>query len=235
MAGDRRDSVAVPADRLSGGSGPEVEIDLRPRPSSHAGLAAAELAPGRSRPEHQDAPSATPTGRRMDGDSLAQPGMAPADARDQLAVVAFSYRERSGMTTGGADRARRLLDDFALDTRTVGSRSSQWAAYVEFCKQERRALVPVSESQLLAYVGWLAMEREAGRRSVSAKSLPQYLPAVRVVSRATFTPDMPPEDRPMSMPILQALIRAYAQWEAQSFPQLTHCGGVPVHSSSLEE
>jgi hypothetical protein len=79
----RRDSVAVPADQLSGGSGPEVEIDARARPSSHAGLAAAELEPGRSRPEYQDAPSATPAGRRMDGDSQAQPGMAPADARDQ--------------------------------------------------------------------------------------------------------------------------------------------------------
>jgi hypothetical protein len=88
--------------------------------------------------------------------------------------------------------------------------------------------VPVSESQLLAYVGWLAMEHEAGRRSVSAKSLLQYLSAVRVVSRAIFTPDMPSEDRPMSMPILHAHIRANAQWEAQSFPQLTHRGGVPA-------
>jgi hypothetical protein len=228
MAGDRRDSFAVPADRLAGGSGPEVEIDARARPYSHAGLAAAELAPGRSRPEHQDAPSATPAGRRVNGDSQAQPGIAPADARDKLAVVAFTYRERSGMTTGGSGRARRLLDDFAWGTRTVGSRSSQWAAYVEFFKQERRALVPVSESQLLFYVRWLAKECKGGRRSVSAKSLPQYLSAVRVVSRAILNPDMPSEDRSMSMPILQALIRVYAQWEAQSFPQLTHRGGVPA-------
>jgi hypothetical protein len=97
--------VPVPANRLAGGSGPEVEIDARVRPSSHAGLAVTELALVRSRPEHQDTPSITLAGRRMDGDSQAQPGMAPADARDQLAVVAFPYRERSGMTTGGADRA----------------------------------------------------------------------------------------------------------------------------------
>jgi hypothetical protein len=32
----------------------------------------------------------------------------------------------------------------------------------------------------------------------------------------------------MSMLILQWLIRAYAQWEAQSFPQLTHRGGIPA-------
>jgi hypothetical protein len=113
-------------------------------------------------------------------------------------------------------------------SRTVCSRFSQWAAYEEFLKQERRALVLVSESQLLPYMDWLAMEREAGQRSVSAKSLPQYLPAVRFLSRAIFTPDMPSEDRPMSMPILQAPIRAYAQWEAQSFSQLTHHGGVPA-------
>jgi hypothetical protein len=69
------------------------------------------------------------------------------------------------MKTGGADRVRR-------HTRKVSSRSSQWAAYVEFCKQERRALVPVSESQLLSYVGWLAMERETGRRPASSKSFP---------------------------------------------------------------
>jgi hypothetical protein len=139
----------VPRDRLAGGSGQEVAIDARARPPFHAGLAAAELAPGLSRPEHQDAPTATPVGRCMDGDSQAQPGMAPADARDQLAVVAFPYRKRSGIAWG---------------TSTAGSRSLQWATYVEICKQERRALVPVSESRLLAYAG-LAMEREAGRRS----------------------------------------------------------------------
>jgi hypothetical protein len=65
--------------------------------------------------------------------------------------------------------------------------------------------VYVRESQLLAYVGWLAMEREAGRRSVSSKSLPKHLSTLRVVYRAIFTPDMPSEDRPMSMPILQHL------------------------------
>jgi hypothetical protein len=54
MAGDRRDSVAVPANRLAVGSGPEVEIDTRARPYSHAELFAAELAPGRSRPEHEN-------------------------------------------------------------------------------------------------------------------------------------------------------------------------------------
>jgi hypothetical protein len=30
------------------------------------------------------------------------------------------------------------------------------------------------------------------------------------------------------MPILQALLRAYGQWEARSFPRLTHRGGLPA-------
>jgi hypothetical protein len=47
-------------------------------------------------------------------------------------------------------------------------------------------MVPVNEGQLAAYVGWLAIEREAGRRSVSAASLPQYLSAVRVVAQSFF-------------------------------------------------
>jgi hypothetical protein len=72
------------------------------------------------------------------------------------------------------------------------------------------------------------MEREAGRRSVSVKSLPQYLSAIQEASRTIFTPDMPSDDRPMFMAILQALVRAYAHWEAQSFPQLTHRGGLPA-------
>jgi hypothetical protein len=134
----------------------------------------------------------------MGVDSRAQPDMASANARDQLAVVAFPYRERSDMTTGGADRTRRLPDNFAWEKkRPVGSRSSQWAAYVEFSKQERLAIVSVSERQMLAYVRWLAMEREAVRRSVATKSLLQYLSAIRVVSCAIFTPDMPSEDRPL--------------------------------------
>jgi hypothetical protein len=72
------------------------------------------------------------------------------------------------MTTGGAARAWRLLEDFAWSTRTIGSRSTQWKAYLEFCGHEGRVIVPVNEGQLVAYVGWLAIEREAGRRSVSA-------------------------------------------------------------------
>jgi hypothetical protein len=43
--------------------------------------------------------------------------------------------------------------------------------------------MPVKEGQLVAYVGWLAIQRDAGRKSVSAASLPQYISAVRVVEK----------------------------------------------------
>jgi hypothetical protein len=55
-----------------------------------------------------------------------------------------------------------------------------------FCGYDGRAIVSVKEGQLVEYVGWLAMKREAGRRSVSAASLPQYLSAVRAVAKTVF-------------------------------------------------
>jgi integrase len=132
----------------------------------------------------------------------------------------------SDMTTGGA-RARRLLEDFAWSTRTIGSRLTQWKASQEFRGHEGRAIVPVNEGQLVEYEGWLAIEREAGRRSVSAASLPQYISAVRVVAKSNF--DSQEALIPGRMPILQAaLLITYGQWEARSFPRLTHRDGVPA-------
>jgi hypothetical protein len=98
--------------------------------------------------------------------------------------------------------------------------------YLEFCGHEGCAIVPVNDGQLVAYVGWLAVEREAGRRSVSAASLPQCISAVRVVAKSFF--DGQEALSAGRMPILQALLRAYGQWEARSFPRLTLRGGVPA-------
>jgi site-specific recombinase XerC len=125
---------------------------------------------------------------------------------------------------GGAARARRLLKDFAWSTGTIGSRSTQWKAHLEFCGHEWRTTVPVNESQLVSYEGWLAIEREAGRRSVSTASLPQYISAVRVVAKLFF--DGQEALTAGRMPILKALLRSYGQWEARSIPRLTHRGGV---------
>jgi hypothetical protein len=78
----------------------------------------------------------------------------------------------------------------------------------------------------VACVGWLAIEREAGRRSVSAASLPQYISAVLVVAKSFF--DGQEALTAGRIPILKALLRAYWQWEARSFPRLTHRSGLPA-------
>jgi site-specific recombinase XerC len=93
-----------------------------------------------------------------------------------------------------------------------------------FCLAEARALAPVTEQQLVAYVGWLAQERDAGRRSVSAGSLPQYLTAARTVASSLFDGDT----ETTTMPLLGALQRAYSKLEAIKYPSLTHRGGVPA-------
>jgi hypothetical protein len=140
-------------------------------------------------------PPVTPGGS-LDRDTTTEPLLAspahrsePASRRPPLpsdpALTTFPFDGRD-MTNGGAARARRLLEDFAWSTRTIGSRSTQWKAYLEFCGCEGRAIAPVNEGQLVAYVGWLEMERESGRRSVSAASLPQYLSAVCVVAKSVF-------------------------------------------------
>jgi hypothetical protein len=84
--------------------------------------------------------------------------------------------------------------------------------------------VPVNESHLVAYVIWLAMELEAGRRSVADASLPKYISAVRVVAKSFF--DGQETLTAGRMPIFQALLRAYGQLEARSFPRLTNRGDV---------
>jgi hypothetical protein len=67
---------------------------------------------------------------------------------------------------------------------------------------------------------------DAGRRSVAAASLPQYISAVRVVAKSFF--DCQEALTASRMPILQSLLRAYRQWEARSFPRLTRRGGIPA-------
>jgi hypothetical protein len=186
--------------------------------------------------EHQGASPAASPGRSLDRDTTTEsilaspaPRSEPASGRAPVpadpALTRFPF-DGSDMTTGGAARARRLLEDFASSTRTIGTRSTQWKAYLEFCEHKRRAIVPVNEGQLVAYVGWLAIEREVGRRSMSAASLPQYISAVRVVAKSFF--DVQEALTADSMPILQAFLRAYGQWEARSFPRLIHRGGVPA-------
>lgn len=77
---------------------------------------------------------------------------------------------------------------------------------MQFCEDGCFSPLPMTEPKTLAYLGWLADERNSGRRSVSASSLAQYLSAVRTMHTALC--DTPPAD----MPSLKIEIRAYARW-----------------------
>lgn len=98
------------------------------------------------------------------------------------------------------------MQDSAWSTRTLEARSSQWRAYLEFCTDEGRCALPASEGSLLAYVGWLANEHDAGRRAVAPSSLAQYLSAIRLMHNMVTS-------RPLAqMPYLSVATRAYAAW-----------------------
>ena len=137
---------------------------------------------------------------------------ARAAGRMDLADAAF---ERIGALrpTPGLLRSSVLLADFTWNTRTGRSRNSQWKVWVEFCRQEKRALLPATEAHFVAFIGWLASEREAQPRQVSSSSLPQYFSAVRqmqVILTGTLV---------RLYPFVANVTRAFARWEGKTYPQ----------------
>ena len=124
--------------------------------------------------------------------------------------------------TAGTKRAALLLADYAWSPNTVRSRNAQWQAWVSFCTSENRMLLPATEAHFIAFIGWVASEREAGRRSVSAASLPQYLSAVRQMHLAVIGEAVP------SFPMVWHVIRGFRKWEEANFPQRTVRAGVPA-------
>ena len=128
-----------------------------------------------------------------------------------------------GDQTPSTRRIRSLLRDFAWSGRNLGTRASQWSCYVQFCDEEGRAPLTATEAQILAFVGWLANERDAargtataepqsGRRDVSTVSLPQYISAVRHMHMKLLGCVAPPA------PFVSHAIRAYARWEELTHP-----------------
>lgn len=66
----------------------------------------------------------------------------------------------------------------------------------------------MTEGALLAYIGWLADERDAQRRDVSPASLAQYLSCVRRMHKnITGTPLL-------DMPYVTTAVRAYGMWHS---------------------
>lgn len=118
--------------------------------------------------------------------------------------------------------AASLVRQYAWSTRTESTRNSQWLAWVEFCEQEGRPLLPATEAHFVAYVGWLMGERIAERRSVSSRSLPQYFSAVRTMHSTLLGTAVP------DFPFLPMVVRAYTKWEEEAFPQPTVRLGVPA-------
>ena len=83
-------------------------------------------------------------------------------------------------------------------------------------------MLPVNKSNFIAYIGWLANEREAGRRNVSSSSIPQYPSAVRYM-RINLTSDPVPD-----YPFLSNVLRGYRRWEGAKLPKVDHRLGIPA-------
>lgn len=116
----------------------------------------------------------------------------------------------------------RLLADYAWSDRTAQSRNSQLQAWVEFCTAEQLVFLPVTEAHFVAFIGWLAAERTAGRRRVSGNSIPQYLSAVRQMHLLVVGTPVP------SFPFVWHVLRAYRRWEEDNFPLPAVRGGIPA-------
>jgi hypothetical protein len=87
----------------------------------------------------------------MGWDAPFQPSLATPLARNQR-LTHFPF-DASLMGNGGAIRARRVLEEYAWSARTIGAGAWQWKCYRMFCLAEGRAMAPVTEQQLVAYVG----------------------------------------------------------------------------------
>lgn len=118
-----------------------------------------------------------------------------------------------------AIHAAELVTKFAWSGRTELTRDSQWKAWVEFCAEDDRQPLPVTEGSLLAFIGWLKMSKERGTRSVGSSSIPQYLSAVRRMHELYTGRPVP------TYPFVDVVIRAYGKWEEQQYPkESVRCG-----------
>jgi hypothetical protein len=127
--------TALSASGTHGSSGEEATDIQSTCPPPNARLAEAIMVPAGHGHEHQGASPAASPGRSLDRDTTTEsilaspaPRNEPASRRAPVtadpALTRFPF-DGSDMTTGGAARARPLLEDFAWSTRTIGSRSTQ--------------------------------------------------------------------------------------------------------------
>lgn len=82
----------------------------------------------------------------------------------------------------------------------------------------------MTEGSLVAFIGWLRLERDRNGRKAGAASLPQYLSAVRQMQLVLTGEQVPP------YPFLNHVIRAYKKWEEEQHPSEEIRCGIPADS-----
>lgn len=105
-----------------------------------------------------------------------------------------------------------MLRDYAWSDRTSSTRNSQWETWVEFCKDDGREVLPVTEGHILSFIGWIAIARQEKRRSISSRSVPQYISAVRQMQVVLTGVPVP------TFPLLPHVLRGFERWEEERFP-----------------
>lgn len=90
---------------------------------------------------------------------------------------------------------------------------------MEFCNDDDLALMPMSECNVLAYIGCLKEQKRAGTRLVTSTSLPQYLSAFHMMHKMyTGQPSSP-------FPFLYFAVRVYKKWKEEKFStEVVRCG-----------
>ena len=180
----------------AGGPYPSDSQQVEPDPgaghSPYPGLATPSLARGSNSASIHDTPTASAAGGGLDSTEGAELEVAPSGAPSQHGVLtraaARTLRDggvemvtrRAGSSTA-AQHTADLVYGYAWSGRTEASRKSQWNAWLQFCQEDDRNPLPVTEAHLLAFIGWLKSSREAGTRRVGSSSIPQYLSAVRTM------------------------------------------------------
>lgn len=97
-------------------------------------------------------------------------------------ILRLSILRRRGGGQGGPSRTKEaseaLVKEYAWGSRTMRSRVSQRKAWINFCDEDRRNPLPVTEGHMVALIRWLTLARERGDRCVNSRSVAQYLSEV---------------------------------------------------------
>lgn len=109
-------------------------------------------------------------------------------------------------TTAVATMTAAMVSNNAWSGRTTASLDSQWKAWLQFFEDDGLVPLPVTEGNIVEFIGWLCMEREQGRRNVGSTSIPQYLTAVRQIHDMFTGTDVP------AYLFVALVIRAYSRW-----------------------